>query len=62
MTAAERVIAAYRRIDEAGRPEVWISLRPLGDALADALEVDAGGELVDGLFCFAGLEAEEGFA
>jgi allophanate hydrolase len=41
MTAAERVIAAYRRIDEAGRPEVWISLRPLGDALADALEVDA---------------------
>jgi allophanate hydrolase len=40
MTAAERVIAAYRRIGEVDRPEVWISLRPLGDALADALEVD----------------------
>ena len=33
--------AAYERIRVADRPEVWISLRPEADALADAERVDA---------------------
>ena len=41
MTAAERVRAAYAAIDAADRPEVWIFLRPMADALADADAVDA---------------------
>lgn len=41
MTAVERVRAAYRRNAEAARPEIWISLRPERDALADAARVDA---------------------
>ncbi|MBB2925388.1 allophanate hydrolase [Cellulomonas cellasea] len=41
MSAVERVRAAYRRIDEVDRPEVWIALRPEADALAAAAEVDA---------------------
>jgi allophanate hydrolase len=41
MTAAERVRAAYAAIDAADRPEVWIFLRPMADALADADVVDA---------------------
>jgi allophanate hydrolase len=47
MTAVERVLAAYRSIAEADRPEVWISLRPEAEALADAEGIDAriaGGE------------------
>jgi allophanate hydrolase len=38
--ARARVLAAYARIDEVDRPEIWISLRPLDDALADAAAVD----------------------
>lgn len=41
MTAAERVHAAYAAIDAVDRPEIWISLRPMADALADAEAVDA---------------------
>ena len=41
MTAAERVRAAYAAIADAGRPEIWITLRPLGDALAEAERIDA---------------------
>ncbi|GEA88186.1 allophanate hydrolase [Cellulomonas cellasea] len=41
MSAVERVRAAYRRIDEVDRPEVWIALRPEAEALAAAAEVDA---------------------
>jgi allophanate hydrolase len=40
MTAVERVVAAYRRIAETDRPEVWISLRDEAAALADAEAVD----------------------
>jgi allophanate hydrolase len=46
MTAVARVRAAYARIAEADRPEVWIALRPLEAAVADAAAVDervAGG-------------------
>ena len=43
MTAAERVRAAYGAIEAADRPEIWITLRPLADALADARAVDAAG-------------------
>src|SRR5690242_14680294 len=38
--AAARVRAAYARIAEADRPEVWIALRAEEEALADAEEVD----------------------
>ncbi|MGW6132197.1 allophanate hydrolase [Cellulomonas sp. NPDC055163] len=41
MSAVERVRAAYRRIAEVDRPEVWIALRPEAQALADAVGVDA---------------------
>ncbi|MEH3132657.1 MAG: allophanate hydrolase [Mycolicibacterium neoaurum] len=43
MSAVERVRAAYAAIDAARRPEIWIMLRPLDDALADARAVDAAG-------------------
>ena len=41
MTATERVRAAYAAIDDVARPEIWIALRPLADALSDAEAVDA---------------------
>ncbi len=41
MTAVERVWAAYERIDAVDRPEIWISLRPREEVLADAVLVDA---------------------
>jgi allophanate hydrolase len=41
MSAAERVRAAYAAIAAAGRPEVWITLRPRDEALAEAAEIDA---------------------
>ena len=40
MTAADRVRAAYAAIAAADRPEIWITLRPMADALADAEAVD----------------------
>lgn len=40
MSAVDRVRAAYATIDAVARPEVWIFLRPLADALADAEAVD----------------------
>jgi allophanate hydrolase len=40
VTAAGRVEEAYERIAEVDRPEVWIALRPVEDALADATAVD----------------------
>ncbi len=40
-TAVERVRAAYSAIDAADRPEIWISLRPMAEALADAATIDA---------------------
>ena len=39
-SVAARVRAAYRAIDAAGRPEVWITLRAAGDALAEAAAID----------------------
>ncbi|MCF2533528.1 allophanate hydrolase [Yinghuangia soli] len=39
--ARERVAAAYARIKEADRPEVWILLRTEADVLADADRIDA---------------------
>ncbi|KQV76403.1 allophanate hydrolase [Aeromicrobium sp. Root344] len=41
MTATERVSAAYERISTIGRPEAWIHLRPMAEALAEAAAVDA---------------------
>lgn len=40
-TAEVRVRLAYARIDEVDRPEVWITLLPLGEAVAAARAVDA---------------------
>nr|WP_313777049.1 allophanate hydrolase [Mycobacterium sp.] len=40
MKAVERVRAAYAAIEAADRPEIWIMLRPLADALSDAEHVD----------------------
>ena len=39
--AQDRVMAAFARIDEVDRPEVWIHLRSLESALASASDVDA---------------------
>ena len=41
MSAVARVTAAYAAIDAADRPEVWITLRPAAEALAEAAAVDA---------------------
>ena len=41
MSAVARVTAAYAAIGAAGRPEVWITLRPAAEALAEAAAVDA---------------------
>ena len=41
MSAVARVTAAYAAIKAASRPEVWITLRPAADALAEAEAVDA---------------------
>jgi allophanate hydrolase len=41
MSAVDRVRAAYTAIGAAGRPEVWITLRPPGEALAEAAVIDA---------------------
>ena len=40
MTPVERVAAAYARIGDVERPEIWISLRPEADALAEAADVE----------------------
>ncbi|NED09927.1 allophanate hydrolase [Streptomyces sp. SID9124] len=40
-SCAARVTAAYRRIAETDRPEVWITLRPEADVLAEATALDA---------------------
>jgi allophanate hydrolase len=41
VSAVDRVRAAYAAIGAAGRPEVWIALRPAGEALAEAAVIDA---------------------
>jgi len=41
VSAVDRVTAAYASIDAVGRPEVWITLRPAAEALAEAAAVDA---------------------
>jgi allophanate hydrolase len=41
ITATDRVNAAYRRIQAADRPEIWISLREQRDALDEAAAIDA---------------------
>jgi allophanate hydrolase len=41
VSAVERVRAAYTAIGAAGRPEIWITLRPEGEALAEAAVIDA---------------------
>jgi allophanate hydrolase len=40
VSAVDRVRAAYAAIGAAGRPEVWITLRPAGEALAEAAAID----------------------
>ncbi|WP_410575075.1 amidase family protein [Amycolatopsis sp. cmx-4-61] len=40
-TASQRVIAAFERLTEAGRPELWTTLRAVEDVLVDAKAVDA---------------------
>lgn len=40
LTPAERVEAAYDRIESAGRPEIWIHLRPRHEVLAEAAGID----------------------
>lgn len=39
-TATARVAAAFARIDEVDRPEVWITLRPQSELAAEATELD----------------------
>jgi len=41
MSAVDRVTVAYAAIEAAGRPEIWITLRPAADALAEAQAIDA---------------------
>jgi allophanate hydrolase len=40
VNSTERVRAAYARIDEVDRPEIWITLRPEEDVAAEAAAVD----------------------
>lgn len=40
MRPLERVAAAYARVGDVDRPEIWISLRPEADALAEAADVE----------------------
>src|SRR5262245_51593790 len=40
LAPAARVTAAYRRIAEVDRPEIWITLREQADVLADAGTVE----------------------
>lgn len=40
MTPAARAEAAYERIRSAGRPEIWIHLRPRDEVLAEAAGID----------------------
>ncbi|WP_336087965.1 allophanate hydrolase [Nocardia sp. SSK8] len=39
-SAVTRVAAAYARIDEVDRPEVWITLRPHAEVTAEAVAID----------------------
>ncbi|EOD68211.1 allophanate hydrolase-related protein [Amycolatopsis vancoresmycina] len=39
-TASQRVIAAFERLTEAGRPDLWTTLRAVEDVLVDAKAVD----------------------
>jgi allophanate hydrolase len=41
VSAVARVTAAYAAIDAVGRPEVWITLRPAAEVLAEAAAIDA---------------------
>jgi allophanate hydrolase len=41
VSAVARVTAAYASIDAVGRPEVWITVRPAAEALAEAAAIDA---------------------
>jgi allophanate hydrolase len=41
VSAVARVTAAYAAIDAVGRPEIWITLRPAAEALAEAAAIDA---------------------
>ncbi|WP_116951362.1 allophanate hydrolase [Jiangella endophytica] len=44
MTSTDAVAAAYARVGEVGRPEVWITLRDEAAALAEAAETDRRAE------------------
>jgi allophanate hydrolase len=56
VSTVDRVRAAYAAIGAAGRPEVWITLRPPGEALAEAAVIDA--RVADGeMLPLAGLVA-----
>lgn len=50
LSPADRVRAAYARIEEVDRPEVWITLRDLDEVLAEAERIDPGLPLA-GLVC-----------
>ena len=41
VSSVERVRAAYAAIGAARRPEIWITLRPESEALAEAVGIDA---------------------
>ncbi|GAA3218400.1 allophanate hydrolase [Actinocorallia longicatena] len=53
-TAVERVRSAYARIAEADRPELWIGLRPQGEAEAEAAALDPGLPLYGTVFAVKG--------
>lgn len=40
-TARQRVLRTYARIEAVNRPDIWITLRPLAQALADAAVIDS---------------------
>jgi len=43
MSVLERVHAAYRRIEQVDRPEIWIDLRPEAEVLAEAAALEERG-------------------
>jgi allophanate hydrolase len=48
-SARDRVLNAYARLDEVAEPTVWITVRPLEEALAAADDIDARAEAGDEL-------------
>ncbi|MFD9960908.1 allophanate hydrolase [Amycolatopsis sp. NPDC058986] len=60
MSVVERVRAAYARIAQVDRPEIWIDLRPETEVLADAAALEARRDMGEALPLYGKLAAVKG--